>query len=375
VLFRVDNLYQEIGMLRKAAVVLLICASMTIGVGCVSTSSRWVYASLPQSDQIVAYREDPNSGILTVLSQSPIAAGPAVQSLVIHPSKKYLYAANSGANNVSLFTVAADGSLAESSSRINVGTSPTLLAMDSAGKYLFVGNSGSNDVWVFTIDPGTGFLTQLGSSYQLGLTPLNMKLSPSGNFLYVTAGSQLAGTPGSLDVLSFNPAAVSPQAPFTIVAPITQPGSGPYGIAIDPSGAHLYTSNFSDNTISEFTINSDGSLSSIQGSPVGETYVSPISVFIDPSGKYLYVANQGSGNLAGYTINSDGTLTLLTNSPFPTGAQPTIIATDPSGKYLFVGNQSNAVIQPFTLDTSNGTLTSITTYTLGGTPTSIAVSP
>jgi 6-phosphogluconolactonase (cycloisomerase 2 family) len=96
---------------------------------------------------------------------------------------------------------------------------------------------------------------------------------------------------------------------------------------------------------------------------------------IDKSGKYMYVANQGSTNLAAYSIGSDGALTLLTNSPFATKAQPSVIATDSGGKYLFVGNQSSPVVQSFSLDTSSGTLTSVNTYSLPGTPTSIAVTP
>ena len=87
------------------------------------------------------------------------------------------------------------------------------------------------------------------------------------------------------------------------------------------------------------------------------------------------MANQNSTNLAAFTIGSDGSLTVLTSSPFATAAQPSLIATDAGGKYLFVGNQSSPVIQSYSLDTGSGTLTSVTTYVLPGTPTSFAVTP
>jgi len=362
-------------MLKRAAVVFLICAGMATWVGCVTTSSRYLYASLPQSDQIVAYREDPNSGILTVLASSPVAAGPGVQSIAIHPSGKFLYAANSGENDVSLFTIASNGTITEVTPRAQVGTAPKLLVIDSAGQFLYVGDSGSTDIYAFSIDATTGALAQVGSSFQIGVSPLNMKLSPSGNFLYVTAASQLAGQPGYIEVFSVASGAL------TFVPPAVQPGSSPYGLAIDPSGAHLYTANFGDNTISEFTINSDGTLTELSGSPMGESYTGPVSLFIDNSGKYLYVANQqSSGNIAGYQIGSDGGLTLLTtstNSIFPTASEPNVIAGDPGGKFLFVGNQSSSSsgIQSFSLNTGTGNLTSVATYSPGGTPTSIAVSP
>jgi 6-phosphogluconolactonase len=98
-------------------------------------------------------------------------------------------------------------------------------------------------------------------------------------------------------------------------------------------------------------------------------------LLIDKSGKYLYVANQGSGNASAYSIGSDGGLTLLTTSPFATGSQPSFIASDSSGKYLFVGNQSSPVIQSFSLDTGSGTLTSIGSYSVPATPTSIVITP
>src|ERR1700758_4356432 len=125
-------------MLKKAAACLLVCASVATWVSCGSTSSRFVYAAVPQSNQIVIFREDPNAGVLTQLAGSPITAGQAVQSLALHPSKKFLYAANSGVTpvgNVSLYTVSSTGTLTEVTPRTNAGSAPTLLAMDSAGTF------------------------------------------------------------------------------------------------------------------------------------------------------------------------------------------------------------------------------------------------
>lgn len=365
-------------MLKKVAGVLLICASTILCVGClIGTSSHVLYAALPQSAQIVEYREDPNSGILTQLSTSPVTAGAGVQALAVHPSGKYVYAANAGENDVSLFTVEAGGQLVETGSRTPTGTSPTLVVVDSAGTYLYVGNSGS--ISVFSISSSDGTLTQVGNPFQIGISPLNMQLSPSGSFLYVTGASSQAGTPGYIEVLTANAGTLS------LAGPLTQPGASPYGLAISPNGNYLYTANFGDNTISEFTIDStSGLLSPIAGSPIGETFTGPVSLVIDPSGTYLYVANQqSSGNVAGYTISSTGALSLLTSSPYTTGSQPNFIASDPGGNFLFVGNLSKPVIESFCLASKltcnaspgKGSLTEVTKYSLVGAPTSIVVSP
>ncbi len=362
-------------MLKRAAALFLIGASIAMWVGCGTTTSRYLYAAIPAGNQIVAYREDPNSGVLTALAGSPITAGPAVESIVIHPSKKFLYAANSGESDVSLFTISSTGALTEVTPRTVVGTAPTLLVMDSAGSFLYVGNVGSNDISVFSISASGGALTSVPQSSSptigIGFSPLNVKLSSSGNVLYVTGGGSPAGY---IEVFSLN-------AGVATFVQLVQPGANPYGLAIDPSGAHLYTANTGDNSISAFTISAtDGSLTPISGFPLGESFSTPLALLIDNSGKYLYVANEGgsvsgSGNLAAYGIGTDGGLTLLTNSPFGAGSQPNFIASDPSGKYLFVGAQSGRSIQSFSLDGSTGTLTSVATYSVGNGPTSIAVTP
>src|SRR5260221_1405271 len=146
-------------MLKKAAALFVACASMALCLSCGSTTSRYLYAAIPGSNQIVAYREDPNSGVLTQLTGSPITAGQAVQAIVIHPSGKYLYAANAGEGDVSLYTISSAGSLTEVTPRTVVGTAPTLLTMDTAGGFLYVANSGTENISVFSIDSSTGALT------------------------------------------------------------------------------------------------------------------------------------------------------------------------------------------------------------------------
>ncbi len=361
-------------MLKKAAALLLVCASMGAWLGCGKTSSRYLYAAIPSGaggGQIVAYREDPNAGVLTQLAGSPISAGQAVESLAMHPTGKFLYAANSGSNNISLYTISSTGGLTEVTPRTVAGTSPTILVMDPGGNFLYVANSGSFDISVYSIDSAKGTLTPVpqssGATAPIGLSALNMALTPSGNTLYVTGQGTFGYVeefPVSQGVLG-QPVASSP---FTT-------GINPYGLAIDSTGKFLYTANKADNSISEFTINADGSLTPFTNSPVGESYAAPTGLLIDKSGKFLYVANQGSSNTAAYTIGSDGGLTLLGNSPFATSASPTVLATDSSGKFMFVGNQGTAVIQSFTLDTSNGTLTSVATYSVPANPTSIVITP
>jgi 6-phosphogluconolactonase len=359
--------------MRKIAVAcVLVSASLATWVGCASTTSnRYVYVAIPSQNQIVAYREDPNAGVLTQLVGSPITAGQAVQGLVIHPNKQYLYATNSGSNNVSFFTIAASGALLEVTPRANTGVGPTAVAMDPAGKYLFVGNSGSFDMSVFSIDqttsPTKGQLTQVGANVPVGISPLNMKVSPNGGFLYVTGGGQ----PGYVLVFSIDPSSGSltqiPGSPYTT-------GQNPAGLAISTDGGFL------DNTLSEFSIASDGSLTPIIGSPIGLTTSGPVALLIDNSGKFMFVASdQNPGLVLVFSVGATGTgagaLNQLSQSQIATGPQPNVLASDASGRFVFIGNQSTPQIHSFSLDVGSGILTSVAAYSVPGTPTSIVTTP
>jgi len=200
-----------------------------------------------------------------------------------------------------------------------------------------------------------------------------MQLTPSGNYLYLTAGGGQAGSPnGSIVGFSVNTGVLTSIGP-----PSSSFGINPNGLAIDPKGSYLYAANTSSGSISIFTIGSSGALSQVNGSPIASTYTAPVSLILDSKGAFLYVANQGSSNVAVYSIDSTtGVPTVLTTSTttgaFFTEGNPSLVVPDPSGQYLFVGNQGSAAgIEAFSV--SGGNLTSIYTYRVGNTPSSIAI--
>ncbi len=360
-------------MLKKAAALLLVCASVGICVSCGLTEGRLLYAAIPTSNELVVYREDPNSGALTQLVGSPIAAGPGVRALVLHPNQKFLYAVNSGENDVSVFNVAISGSLTEQTPRTPVGTAPTLIAMDPKGNYLYVGNTGQQpSISVFSIDSKTGHLSPViqppstSNTAYIGLTPINMAVA-SNNVLYVT-GQGLQGYvlafPLTNGVLGTPP----PQAPYLA-------GNNPYGLAISSDGTALYTANKLDYSISEFSIGSGGGLTALHNSPISIAFTGPTALLIDPAGKYLFVADQGSSNLDGFSIGTGGSLNLLASAPFATKTSPSALAIDSVGRYVFVAGQSTpGSIQSFFLSSGNGTLTLISSYSVApGAPTSMVL--
>jgi 6-phosphogluconolactonase len=361
-------------MLQRALILIFVLSTIASLAGCGSTTSHYVFATLPAANEVTVYREDPNSGVLTELAGSPFPAGNSATSVVVHPNGKYLYTANPGVgeNDISLFSIATDGVLTEVTPRTPVtpgATDPQNLVMDPGGKYLYVANATSNNISVFTIDSSTGGLSQVaGSPFPIGASPLNMTISPSGNFLYVTTPSfSQSSSFGSILGFSVNAGTLLP------IVQISSDGQDPSGIAIDPKGAYLYVTNKVSNSISIFSVGSTGGLKEVPGSALADVNQGPVAVLVDPSGGFLYVANQGSGNVATYTIDATtGFPTVIADSPFASEVNPSFLALDPSGKYLFVGNQqSSPGIEAF--GNSGGSLNAIFTYATGNTPSSIAV--
>jgi 6-phosphogluconolactonase (cycloisomerase 2 family) len=363
-------------MLQKALVLVFVLASIACSLGCGSTSSHYLYATVPVENQIIAYREDPNSGVVTEISGSPYSVGEGANSLALHPSGKYLYASNPGQggtveDDISLFDVNSDGTLTEVTPRTSLApyaSTPQLLLTDPAGAYLYVMNTGSSNISVFAIDSGSGALTQVPNSpFNIGAQPLGMQIAPSGNFLYVSVAEQTSGwvaayslTAGQLALVDFQPT----------------DGVSPYSMVINSAGTYLYAANYVNNSISVFAISSSGTLSLQAGTPLADGYNGPISMIFDPSGNYLYVANQTSNNVSVYTINSDGLPAALTSSnstnAYGTENTPSFLAIDPGGKYLFVASQgTGSGIQGFEI--SSGTLTAVTINAIGNTPSSIAI--
>ena len=345
-------------MFKRAALLVLLSVSIAGWSSCGSTSSRYVYAT--SVNQVLAFREDPNSGVLTPVPGSPFATGNGARSAVLAPGKKFVYVANAGDNDISLFTVSSSGALSEVTPRTTTNGTPVDLAIDPAGAYLYAATaSPSNSIAVFSISSSSGALTAVGSPFPIGVSATGMELTPSGNFLFLAS----AGAPGAVSVFAVKAGVLSVVAQTTV-------GTNPVGLATDSAGSFLYVANSLDNSISSFSIGASGALTQV--SSFSDLSTVPLALVVDPTGKYLYVANTGSNNITGYTISS-GALTVLSSSPFGGISAPGTIAVDPNGKYLLVGSQSSGGIAVFRLDASNGSLSSSATYSSGSSVTSIVV--
>ena len=144
--------------------------------------------------------------------------------------------------------------------------------------------------------------------------------------------------------------------------PVVQTGSEPIWATVDPLNHFVYTTNFGDNTVSGFTLDTTtGGVVAISGSPFAAG-TNPGAVVVDPSDKFVYVANDGSNNVSGYSIGATGALTALATSPFPAGTTPQqgIAATTVAGmEYVYVSNEGSGNVSAYSLNTTTGALAPI----------------
>ena len=161
-------------------------------------------------------------------------------------------------------------------------------------------------------------------------------------------------------------------------------GAVPSAIAVTPTINAVFVANSGSNSISSYTVNSDGSLTAVSGTaPTGTT---PTGLAIDPAGKFLFAANQESSDVSVFSINGTG-LTPVAGSPFttvpagsssyPNGTLPVAVTVSASGKFLYVANQLADFVSVFSINSTSGALTAsgVPFYNAGTSPSGLAITP
>lgn len=256
---------------------------------------------------------------VTVESGVVIAPPPPSSS----PAARFAYGVNAGNNTVSQYTVNADGSLSPMvPAAVSTGSGPTSIAVDPSSKYAYVANE-------------AGYISQ----YTIG-------------------------TDGRL----------APMSTPTVAAVSPNPGQGNVSITVEASGRYAYMTNFADLSVSQYTINSDGSLSSMT-TPTVAAGKYPVAIATDPLGKYAYVANN-FGTVSQYAINTDGALVPMTTPSVEAGYGSWGVTVHPSGRYAYVPNEAAGNISQYTIGGDGGLVAmSVPAVPAGAGPASVAVHP
>lgn len=240
-----------------------------------------------------------------------------------------------------------------------------------AAEFAYVANEGSTNISGYKIALN-GALTEIaGSPFNAGTGPSGIAVDPTGSFAQ-------ASNAASGDVSAYSIDASSGALKQVKGSPFGA-GTQPAGVAIDPSSKFVYVANYgisANSSVSAFTIKSTGALAPVKGSPFpagsGAQYIAT-----DPTGKFVYVPNASSANVSGYKIMSNGALTPVPGSPFGAGSQAFGVGIDPTGKFAYVSNYGSDNVSAYTIDASNGTLKNVKGSPFGAAtgPCSIVADP
>jgi YD repeat-containing protein len=370
----------------------------------VDPSDRFVFALDTFGGLSVFSISAASGGTLSLLPGSPYATDYSPLSVTVDPSGLFVYVAGGTADDVTFYgisptagTLISFGSLPGRQGPAGLAISKGTSGVQYTPQYAYVaasggtgGTAGSNNVIGFAIDPVAGGLTALsGSPFAEGYSPEYAASDPLGRFLYVAnicsdpACSATAGSVSAYDIISGT--GVLTSAPNSSALA----GTGPVGVAVDPSGRFAYVLNSKDLTISGYAMDpTTGALSPISGSPFafggGGGVVDPaLAIAIDLAGRFLYAVTgcldgSCSANIYALSINPvSGALTSASSASLPTGMIPSSLALAPRGGLVFVADSASGDVLVFTVSATYAYLNQLTNSTvLAGTgPSFLAMEP
>ena len=99
----------------------------------------------------------------------------ASAAIKVHPSGKFLYASNRGeVNDIAIFSIADDGTLATVGRQSTYGNTPRDFEIDPTGTFMLVANQDSNSIITFKINQESGMLEDTGIETEIP-TPVCLK--------------------------------------------------------------------------------------------------------------------------------------------------------------------------------------------------------
>jgi 6-phosphogluconolactonase len=340
-----------------------------------------------------------NSVTGELLHGSLAAKTPNPSWIVIHPSKKYLYAINEvadfdGANgSVSAFAIdGVTGGLRALNTVSSEGAGPAYLSLDLAGKFAFVANYGGGSIAVLPIAADGSLDAAVDVHRDLGAVgSARATDAPPGSFAIsghdAPHAHMIAPDPRNRFVLATDLgqdriyAYRFDRGTGKLTAPRGEPfislpsGDGPRHFAYHPNGHWLYSIQEESTTIAFFhydaatgSLDAQQTVSALPPGFAGTNFASEI--LVAPDGKTLYAANRLHDTIAMFAIGANGSLRYLAEAS-TLGDYPRECCIDPSGNFLFVCNQRSDSITSFRIHRGTGLLEFTGHYTPVGSPACI----
>lgn len=285
----------------------------------ISTVGARLYVTNDASNSISGFDINTTTGMLMLVPGSPFSTGPGGPgfsdgiSIDCTPGGQFLIAANKNANNITVFSIGANGALAPiPGSPFPAGGEPHGVRGTPNGQFLSVALNNIDSVGMFSI-AADGALTPVpGSPFAspaFGLVA-GVEVNGAGNVL-LAAQETSSGT--NVDVFS-----IAGSGALTLFQTSNNPaaGTGSSVALLSPNQQFLFITNQLSSSVTVFNVAASGMLTLVPGSPFGGTGFFPAGEVTNAAGTLLFAANN-DGTVSSFGVGLNGALTLVGN--FPTG--------------------------------------------------------
>lgn len=328
----------------------------------------YLYITLSEEDRIAIYEMDPNTGDLEHREDVSLEGRPA--PLVLHPTKRYLYAAQRDINRLTSFAVDQSTGALSPIGQVPLVSDPCYLGIDKKGNYLLSAYYGAGKCAVHPIGSDGAVVDAPTETLSTANGAHCMQTDPSNRFAYLP---HIAGGTGPNAIYQYrfdeNSGKLTPNDPATVNP---EAELGPRHYCFHPCKDILYFSDEQGCSVTGYNMDADkGTLEAFQTiSTLPEGYSGKNScaqIQIAPSGRFLYAPNRGHNSMACFAVDADtGRLSSL--GQVPTEAIPRAFGIDPQGKFLYSAGLESGRLAAFGMDQNNGTLSPLKIYDVGKGP-------
>ena len=232
------------------------------------------------------------------------------------PDGRHAYVVNQGDSTVGTYDIDAAGGLTLASNA-PTGAGAGQIAVSPDGSSAYVTNFTDATVSQYDVSAAGALTPKQPATVAAGSRPAGIAVSTDGASAYVT--NQLPS--GTITQFSID-------ASSGDLAPNAQPvgaGSQPRGILA--AAGHVYVTNLSSNTITQYAADGAGALSEL--APAVAAPRNPFGLALAPDGKSLYVAGFGDATVGQYDVAADGSLAVKAD-PAPANFRPqAVVAVKP----------------------------------------------
>ncbi len=163
-------------------------------------SNKNIYVPCLGDDHVARYSFDASAGTLTARTPTASPAGAGPRHIALHPDGKFAYVMNELTSNISMFSIASDGSLASLGAistlpgGFNGANTGAEIEVHPSGKFVYSSNRGHNSIAVFAVG-ADGKLTAKGHAPTGGANPRHFSLVLGGKGLLVAnqTGGNIVG--------------------------------------------------------------------------------------------------------------------------------------------------------------------------------------